>query len=119
MLIYEIRIPNIEYRNPAFAKASADRQISIAVPREARRARWGFEYRASCFEFLTPMFSKNAHLKRNTLSKEIDLAPTRDGFGIGVVEAGKKNDQVVVLCADLADSTRAAKFKDAFPSRFI
>ncbi len=47
------------------------------------------------------------------------MAPTRDGFGIGVVEAGEKNDQIVVLCADLADSTRAGKFQAAFPKRFI
>lgn len=65
------------------------------------------------------MFTRNSHLKRTTLSKDIDMAPTRDGFGVGVVEVGKKNDQVMVLCADLADSTRAAKFKDAFPNRFI
>lgn len=65
------------------------------------------------------MFTKNSHLKKNTLSKDVDLAPTRDGFGLGVVEVGKKDERVVVLCADLADSTRAAKFKEVFPDRFI
>lgn len=65
------------------------------------------------------MFSKNSHLKRNALSRDIDLAPTRDGFGIGLVEIGKKDERVVVLCADLSDSTRAAKFQAAFPDRFI
>jgi transketolase len=65
------------------------------------------------------MFNKNTHLKRNTLAKDIDLAPTRDGFGIGLVELGEKDERVVVLCADLADSTRAAKFQEAFPDRFI
>src|SRR3989338_5913061 len=65
------------------------------------------------------MFTKDAHLKRNTLSKEVELAPTRDGFGLGLVELGEENDDVVVLCADLADSTRAAKFRDRFPERFI
>jgi len=65
------------------------------------------------------MLAKNAHLKRTALSPDVDLVPTRDGFGMGIVEVGEKNDQVVVLCADLADSTRAGKFQAAFPARFI
>lgn len=65
------------------------------------------------------MFTKTAHLKHNTLSKDVDMAPTRDGFGIGLVELGEKNEDVVVLCADLSDSTRSAKFRDKFPERFI
>lgn len=65
------------------------------------------------------MLSKNAHLKRNTLHKNVETAPTRDGFGVGLVELGGKNKEVVVLCADLTVSTRAAKFKEKFPERFI
>ncbi|PIT97731.1 MAG: transketolase, partial [Candidatus Andersenbacteria bacterium CG10_big_fil_rev_8_21_14_0_10_54_11] len=49
----------------------------------------------------------------------MELVATRDGFGIGLVELGEKNNQVVVLCGDLADSTRAAKFREKFPRRFI
>jgi transketolase len=60
-----------------------------------------------------------AHLKRNALSRDVELAPTRDGYGLGLIEVGEKNDQVVVLCADLADSTRSGKFRDRFPERFI
>ena len=30
---------------------------------------------------------------------EIERKPTRDGFGDGLVDAGKKNDDVVALCA--------------------
>ncbi|GIW69086.1 MAG: transketolase [Candidatus Parcubacteria bacterium] len=48
-----------------------------------------------------------------------ELAPTRDGFGYGVVEAGEENPKVVVLCADLAESTRAAWFQERFPDRYI
>lgn len=65
------------------------------------------------------MFSKLAHLKRNTLSKDVDLVPTRDGYGMGLVELGEKDERIVVLTADLADSTRAAKFGAKFPERFI
>lgn len=45
--------------------------------------------------------------------------PTRDGFGVGVVEAGKADEKVVVLCADLKESTRAEEFEKAFPDRFV
>ncbi len=65
------------------------------------------------------MLNKDAHLKHNILSKEVEMAPTRDGFGMGLVELGEKNNEVVVLCGDLTVSTRAAKFRDKFPDRFI
>ena len=44
---------------------------------------------------------------------------TRDGFGKGLLELGEKNKDVVVLCADLTDSTRAGWFKEKFPHRFF
>lgn len=50
---------------------------------------------------------------------EIKAVPTRDGFGKGVVELGRKNPNVVVLSADLTDSTRAGWFKKEFPERFF
>lgn len=65
------------------------------------------------------MFAKTAHLKRNSLSKDVELTPTRDGYGVGIVEVGEKNKNVVVLCGDLAESTRSNKFQEAFPERFI
>ncbi|MBI3255698.1 MAG: transketolase family protein [Candidatus Andersenbacteria bacterium] len=64
-------------------------------------------------------FNPAAHLKTNTLSPNIEKAPTRDGFGIGIVEVGEQNEQVVALCADLSESTRAQKFQEKFPNRFI
>ncbi len=47
------------------------------------------------------------------------LIPTRDGFGKGLVELGKTDKNVVVLSADLTDSTRASWFKKEFPDRFF
>jgi len=44
---------------------------------------------------------------------------TRDGFGKGLVELGQTNKDVVVLCTDLTDSTRASWFREKFPSRFF
>ena len=44
---------------------------------------------------------------------------TRDGFGAGFYEAGKENDQVVGLCADLVGSLKMQQFIDAWPERFF
>lgn len=61
----------------------------------------------------------NKTLVKNLLSKNIKKVPTRNGYGEGLVEAGKKDKNVVVLCADLTDSTRSGMFKKVFPERFI
>ncbi len=62
----------------------------------------------------------NAKLVENIFdTKSLVLKPTRDGFGKGVLEAGEKDSRVVVLCADLAESTRAHWFKEKFPNRYI
>ncbi|OGD24916.1 transketolase [Candidatus Azambacteria bacterium RIFCSPHIGHO2_01_FULL_40_24] len=45
--------------------------------------------------------------------------PTRDGYGKGLVDLGEKDERVVVLCADLAESTRSHWFKEKFPERYI
>jgi len=44
---------------------------------------------------------------------------TRDGFGKAIVELGEKNKNVVVLTADLTDSTKAEGFRIKFPKRFF
>lgn len=46
-------------------------------------------------------------------------APTRDGYGDGVVDAGTDDPNIMVLCADLTESTRSLGFKKAFPDRFV
>jgi transketolase len=65
------------------------------------------------------MLSKDSRLVENMFAKDIEQKPTRDGFGTGTVEAGKKDPNVVVLCADLKESTRAEWFEKEFPDRFI
>jgi transketolase len=64
------------------------------------------------------MINKEIKLDRNFLSNA-SLRANRDGFGEGVVEAGKKNKDVVLLCCDLTESTRSLDFKNTFPERFI
>ena len=49
----------------------------------------------------------------------MELKSTREGYGEGLVELGEKNKDVVVLCADLADSTKASMFRKKFPDRYI
>lgn len=48
-----------------------------------------------------------------------EMVPTRDGYGKGLVKAGEKDERVVVLCADLTESTRSLWFAEKFPERFI
>jgi transketolase len=43
---------------------------------------------------------------------------TRSGFGVGLHELGKKNSNVVALCADLTGSLKMDAFKKDFPDRF-
>jgi len=44
---------------------------------------------------------------------------TRSGFGAGLLEAGKRNENVVALCADLIGSLKMNDFIKAFPDRFF
>jgi transketolase len=44
---------------------------------------------------------------------------TRDGFGDGLLEIGRQNEDVVALCADLAGSLKMNAFIKEFPHRFI
>jgi transketolase len=53
------------------------------------------------------------------IERKFEMVPTRDGFGKGIVELGRTDKNVVVLSADLTDSTRASWFKKEFPDRFF
>ena len=59
----------------------------------------------------------NAYLIKNIYKPE--LKAIRDGAGEGLVLAGGKNRDVVVVSADLAESTRVQDFADKFPERFV
>jgi transketolase subunit B (EC 2.2.1.1) len=65
------------------------------------------------------MINPNAKLNPKLFDPDVEQKPTRDGYGEGLVLAGKENPNVVVLCADLSDSTRSAMFQKEFPERFI
>jgi len=45
--------------------------------------------------------------------------PTKDGFGEGVLEAARKNDNVVGIGADITASVGMNHFADQYPDRFV
>lgn len=65
------------------------------------------------------MINPKIKLSDKIFGKDIGQIPTRQGYGEGLVKAGEKNKNVVVLCADLTDSTKSSLFKEKFPERFI
>ena len=44
---------------------------------------------------------------------------TRSGFGQGLLEIAKQNENIVALCADLTGSLKMGAFKEKFPQRFF
>lgn len=67
------------------------------------------------------MIPKDIHLVTDIYESTSNaiLEPTRDGFGRALVDAGEKDNRIVALCADLAESTRMEWFKKKFPERYI
>lgn len=64
--------------------------------------------------------NSSAKLAENILDlKSLEQKPTRDGFGLGLVQAGDENPNVVGLCADLTESTRMEPFAKKYPQRFV
>lgn len=62
----------------------------------------------------------NSELKLNSkIFEEPERKSIRDGYGDALLELGEKNPNVVVLTADLAESTRIHKFAEKWPERFI
>lgn len=55
-------------------------------------------------------------MKKYEVSAQKD---TRSGFGEGLLEAGRNDDRVVGLCADLTGSLMMDSFQKEFPQRFI
>lgn len=64
------------------------------------------------------MITENMKLAEDLYSETIKQSPTRVGYGEGLVELGRENPNVVVMCGDLTDSTKTAAFKKEFPQRF-
>lgn len=65
------------------------------------------------------MVNNKQFLSDKLFKKDIEIKLMRDGFGHGLLEAGEKDERIVVLTADLKDSTKVNYFADKFPERFI
>lgn len=65
------------------------------------------------------MINKAAKLDPKIFSADVGQAPTRDGYGEGLLILGSKDQNVVALSADLTVSTRADKFAAKYPDRFF
>lgn len=65
------------------------------------------------------MLNPHLHLNANIFTDDVEKKATRDGFGTGLVTLGEENKNIVVLTADLSESTRADGFEKKFPERFF
>jgi transketolase len=65
------------------------------------------------------MLNPDLHLNTKLFDADVESAPTRNGYGEGIVALGEKDENVVVLSADLTESTRANDFAEKFPKRFF
>lgn len=58
-------------------------------------------------------------LQPNLSPESVEKAPTRNGYGEGLLEAGKRDERVVALCCDLTESTKTHLFANEYPERFV
>lgn len=65
------------------------------------------------------MIPSEAHLNPKIFEESVERAPSRDGYGQGLLDAGDSNPNVVALSADLIESTRSEAFAKKYPERFF
>lgn len=65
------------------------------------------------------MLNPDLKLNPKLFDQEVEQKPTREGYGDGLLILGETNPEVVVLTADLSESTKANKFEEKFPDRFF
>jgi len=65
------------------------------------------------------MLNPSLKLNPKIFDNDVEQKATRTGYGEGLVELGEKNTNVVVLTADLSESTQTEEFEKKFPERFF
>ena len=65
------------------------------------------------------MLNKDLKLNENLFNEDVEKRAVRDGFGSALLLLGEQNNNVVVLTADLKESTRVEEFANKFPDRFF
>jgi len=62
---------------------------------------------------------REPHLNPKLYQEDVEQEPIRSGFGRGLVAAGRRDERVVAVCADLTESTHMDGFAKEFPERFV
>lgn len=65
------------------------------------------------------MLNQELKLNEKIFNEDVEKAATRAGYGEGLVALGEMNPNVVVLSADLTESTKVNKFAEKHPERFF
>lgn len=65
------------------------------------------------------MLNTSLYVNEKVLTGASEKTGIRDGFGSGLVDAGKEHENVVGLCCDLTGSVRMDGFAEEFPERFV
>lgn len=65
------------------------------------------------------MIPESQHLNPKLLDRQVEQVAIRNGYGEGLLAAGKADERVVALCADLVESTRTEAFAKEFPDRYV
>ncbi len=65
------------------------------------------------------MINQHAKLNPKLGRDDIEQKATRDGYGDALLELGQRDENIMALTGDLADSTRVAEFAKKFPDRFV
>lgn len=65
------------------------------------------------------MLNQDLKLSEDIFKKDIEFKFMREGFGQGLLDAGKNDPNIMVVTADLAESTKVNYFKQEFLSRFV
>ncbi len=65
------------------------------------------------------MKDETSNLNKDIFTDRMEHVSTREGYGKGLLEAGERDERVVLLSADLTGSTAGNYFAERFPERFV
>lgn len=65
------------------------------------------------------MIPDGLNLRDDIWSSDVAQEPIRKGYGEGLLQAGREDERVVALCADLTGSTQTDLFANEFPKRYV
>lgn len=110
--IFEKPTVIIAHTIPGKGVSFMERIINGTANRQPKKkAKWHLKN----YKMLNPKLKLNPKI----FNQDCEQAPTRKGFGQGLLLAGEADKNVVALCADLTESTQMNLFAEKFPKRFI